>query len=74
MGTELSVPTDMITPTKAFSLLTAYQILAVDGVRRGIWGIVAIISIMYAPMHLHTHVVHDCSELFFVYCGANFNC
>lgn len=37
MGTELSVPTDMITPTKAFSLLTAYQILAIDGVGRGIW-------------------------------------
>ena len=37
MGTELSVPTDMITPTKAFSVLTEYQILAIDGVGRGIW-------------------------------------
>ena len=33
---DLSAHTDMITPTKAFSLLTAYQILAFDGVWRGI--------------------------------------
>jgi len=33
---DLSVHMDMTTPTKAFSLLTAYQILAFDGVGRGI--------------------------------------
>jgi len=29
---NLSAHMDMITPTKAFSLLTAYQILAIDGI------------------------------------------
>ena len=29
---DLSAHTDMITPTKAFSLLTAYQTLAIDGI------------------------------------------
>ena len=37
VGTELSVPMDMIMPNIPFSLLTAYQILAFDGVGIGIW-------------------------------------
>ena len=37
VGTELSVPMDMIKPEFPFSLFTAYQILAIDGVRKGIW-------------------------------------
>ena len=36
VGANLSAHMDMIMLTKAFSLLTAYQILAIDGVGRGI--------------------------------------
>ena len=63
VGTELSVPMDIIIPNIPFSLITAYQILAIDGGERD-WGIVAIIYIMYVPMHLHTHVGNDRTELF----------
>lgn len=36
IGAKLSVPVDMIMPNIPFSLITAYQILAIDGVGRGI--------------------------------------
>ena len=72
VGTELSFPMDMIKLNIPFSLLTAYQILAFDNIINMIW-VAMIISIMCAQMCWHIHVVHNCSELFFDYCGANFN-
>ena len=38
VGTELSVPMDMIMPNIPFSLLTAYQFWAFEGVLEMIWG------------------------------------
>ncbi len=61
--TDLSAHMDMITPTKAFSLLTAYQILAFEAYGCGL-GVVAIMYIMCVQMHLLTHVIHDRSGLF----------
>ena len=64
VGTELSVPMDMIMPNIPFSLLTAYQILALDGIVDRILDAVVIIYIMCVQMHWYTHDVHDRPELF----------
>ena len=74
VGTELSVPMDMIMPNIPFSLLTAYQIFAFDGVGRGSWVYLRLYpSCMYQC--ICTHMLDMIAPgFFFDYCGANFNC
>ena len=73
VGTELSVPMDMIMPNIPFSLLTAYQTLAIDGVRSrfGVW-FQSSPSCVYQCVSAHI-LDMIAPGFFFDYCGANFN-
>jgi hypothetical protein len=69
---DLSAHMDMIKSKMPFLCLQRIKYWLLTALGEG-FGVVSIISIMYVPMHLHTHVGNDRSSFFFDYCGANFN-